>query len=223
MRMLRVLALTLLLATAPAAASATTAAQVVERATTAVAEFLDVLPPEDVTRIYVQNAYAVLIMPDVIKGGFVVGAEHGFGVLLVRDPDSGTFGPPAFFEAFGGSVGFQAGGKTSDVIVTLMNPKTVDAMLDGDVRLGAEASLAVLRAGGSFGAGTTTAMGEDLYVFERSQGFFGGASLSGAGIRPQHLHNDDYWGARTAPADVVHDFDRTDPRSAELRELLLAF
>jgi hypothetical protein len=45
----------------------------------------------------------------------------------------------------------------------------------------------------------------------------------GAGIRPQHVHNDDYWGDRTNPADVVRDFERVDPRSAELRGLLLEF
>ena len=223
MRILRVLAFALALTGIAPAAQATTATQVVEGATRAVADFLDALPPEDVTRIYVQNAYAVLVMPDVIKGGFVLGAEHGFGVLLVRDPESGGFGPPAFFEAFGGSLGLQAGGKSSDVLVTLMNERAVEAMLDGDIRMGGELSLAVLRVGGSFGAGTTTAFGEDLYLFERTRGFFGGASLSGASIRPQQVHNEDYWGGRTNADAVVRDFDRVDPRSAELRDLLTEF
>jgi len=223
MRTLRVVALALGLALVASHAVATTARQVVERATDAVADFLDHVPADDVTRIYVQNAYGVLVMPGLVKGGFVVGAEHGFGVLLVRDPQSGAFGPPAFFEAFGGSIGFQAGGKSSDVLVTIMNPRAVDAMLDGDIQLGGQFSLAVLRAGGAFGAATTTALGEDLYVFERPTGLFGGASLSGAGIRPQHIHNDDYWGGTTDPEDVVRDFDRSDPRSARLRDLLLQF
>jgi lipid-binding SYLF domain-containing protein len=144
-------------------------------------------------------------------------------VLLVRDPESGDFGPPAFFETFGGSIGLQAGGKSSDVLMTIMNPDAVAAMLDGDIQLGGQFSLAVLRVGGTFGAATTTAFGEDLYLFERTTGFFGGASLSGAGIRPQHVHNDDYWGGTTDPEDVVRDFDRADPRSAELRRLLMAF
>jgi lipid-binding SYLF domain-containing protein len=204
-------------------AAATTATQVVQRATDAVGDFLANLPPDDVTRTYVQNAYGVLVMPDTVKGGFVVGAEHGFGVLLVRDPESGAFGPPAFFEAFGGSIGLQAGGKSSDVLVTIMNPKAVDAILDGDFQLGGQFSLAVLRVGGTFGAATTTALGEDLYVFERPTGLFGGASLSGAGIRQQRVHQDDYWGGSTEPEAVVRDFDRTDPRSAELRALLLEF
>jgi len=223
MRMLRAAALALCLALVAPAAETTTATQVVQRADDALEDFLDRLPPEDVTRIYVQNAYGVLVMPGVISGGFVVGAQHGFALLFVRDTESGRFGPPAFYEIFGGSIGLQAGGKTSDAIVTIMNPEALDSLLDGGMKLGAEFSLAALRVGGSFGAATTTAFGEDLYVFERTAGFFGGLSLSGARIQPQHLHNDDYWGGRTDAADIVRDFDRRDPRSAELRELLLQF
>jgi len=223
MRKLRVFALALALALVAFEAAATTTRQVIERATDTAAAFLEVLPADDVTRIYVQNAYAVLVMPDVVKGGFVLGAEHGFGVLMVRDPQSGTFGPPAFFESFGGSIGLQAGGKSSDVLVTLMNPRAVDAVLDGGVQLGGQLSMAVLRAGGTFGAATTTALGDDMYLFELPTGFFGGASLSGAGLRPQQIHNEDYYGRPAAPADVVRDFDRVDPRSAELRRLLLEF
>ena len=223
MRTLRVLAVTVALVLTASTAAATTARQIVERATDAVADFLDRLPADDVTRVYVQNAYGVLVMPGVVKGGFVLGAEHGFGVLLVRDPESGAFGPPAFFELFGGSIGLQAGGKSSDVLVTVMNPRAVDAMLDGDIQLGGAFSLAVMRAGGTFGAATTTALGEDLYLFERPTGFFGGASVSGAGIRPQPIHNRDYWGDEVPAAQIVRDFDRPDPRSTELRARLGEF
>ncbi len=223
MRTLRVLAVALCLALVAPAAHATTAREVVEGATEAVATFLRDLPENDVTRIYVQNAYGVLVMPDLIKGGFVLGAQHGFAVLLVRDTETGAFGPPAFFEVFGGSIGFQAGGKASDVLATVMNPEAVDALIDGDFQFGGQFSLAVLRAGGAFGAATTTALGDDLYVFERPRGFFGGASLDGAGIRPQQLHHDDYWGSGVGATDVVRDFDRPDPRSAELRNLLTEF
>jgi lipid-binding SYLF domain-containing protein len=223
MRTLRVLAVTVALVLTASTAAATTARQIVERATDAVADFLDHLPADDVTRVYVQNAYGVLVMPGVVKGGFVLGAEHGFGVLLVRDPDSGAFGPPAFFELFGGSIGLQAGGKSSDVLVTVMNPRAVDAMLDGDIQLGGAFSLAVMRAGGTFGAATTTALGEDLYLFERPTGFFGGASVSGAGIRPQPIHNRDYWGDEVTAAEIVRDFDRPDPRSTGLRARLAEF
>jgi lipid-binding SYLF domain-containing protein len=223
MRKLRVIALALAFALVAVEAAARTARQVIERATDTATAFLDVLPPDDVTRIYVQNAYAVLVMPDVVKGGFVLGAEHGFGVLMVRDPESGEFGPPAFFESFGGSIGLQAGGKSSDALVTIMNPRAVDAILDGGVQFGGQFSMAVLRGGGTFGAATTTARADDMYLFELPTGFFGGASLSGAGLRPQQVHNEDYYGGPTEPVDVVRDFDRVDPRSTELRRLLLEF
>lgn len=214
--------LVLLFAAAPASAD-TRAEEVVTRATFAVDSFLDNLPADDVTRVYVQNAYGVLVFPGLIKGGFFVGAEHGVGVLLVRDTTTGRFGPPTFFEAFGGSFGLQFGGKSSDVLVTIMNPRALEKVLDGDMHLGAELSMAVIRVGGTFGAGTSTAFGEDLYVFERTSGLFGGASLSGSGVLPQQALNDSYWGQGNTPSLMARRFDVTDGRSAELRSALLRF
>lgn len=224
MRMLHALALATALALAvPTGARATTADEVVARATFAVDNFLAVLPPDDVTRIYVQNAFGVMIFPGLIKGGFVIGAEHGLGVLLVRDTTTGAFGPPTFFEAFGGSFGLQIGAKSSDVIVTIMNERALERVLDGDMQLGGELSLAVMRVGGTFGAATTTAFGEDLYIFERTAGLFGGASLSGAGLIPQATLNESYWGTGSTPRNVARGTPMPDDRSVDLRDALLRF
>ncbi len=212
-----------LLAVAPQPARALTGEEVVSRAEFALDGFLDVLAADDVTRVYVQNAYAVIVIPDLIKASFVVGAEHGVGVVMVRDTASGRFGPPAFMELYGGSFGLQGGAKSSDVIMTVMNPKAVEAVLDGDMKLGADLSLAVMRAGGAFGAATTTALGEDLYVFERTAGLFGGASLAGGGILPQRALNHAYWGAGTTPQSITSSFDLVDARTAALQSTLLKF
>ena len=224
MRLLHALVLAFaLMTTAPSPAAAATAAQVVTQAEFALDNFLAALPEDDVTRIYVQNAYAVVVVPNFIKGGFVLGAEHGLGVLLVRDTDTGRFGPPTFVEIFGGSIGLQAGGKSSDLILTVMNRRATEALLDGDVRIGAELSAAFIRVGGAFGAATTTAMGEDLYIFERTAGLFGGASLGGSGIVPQRRLNRDFWGEGTTPAAIVRRFGLDDARTSELQATLLRF
>jgi lipid-binding SYLF domain-containing protein len=204
-------------------AAATTAHEVVARAGIAVEAFLDDIAPDDPIRAYVQNAFAVIVMPDVLRGGFFLGAEHGFGVMLVRDTVSGRFGPPAFVELFSGSLGVQIGGQTSDAIVTVMNPEAVDRLLRGDVKLGADMGVAVARLGRTVGASTTGNFSEDLYVFQRSVGLFGGAAFSGGGVVPQGVMNRDYWGADVVPAQLVRDFDRVDTRTAGLRELLTRF
>jgi lipid-binding SYLF domain-containing protein len=212
-----------LLTAAPQPARALTGDEVVTRAEFALESFLGALGADDVTRVYVQNAYAVIVIPDLIKGGFVLGAEHGVGVVMVRDTVSGRFGPPAFMEIYGGSLGLQAGAKSSHVIMTVMNPKAVEAVLDGDMKLGAEFSMAVMRVGGTFGAATTTAFGEDIYVFERTAGLFGGASIAGGGLVPQRQLNNAYWGAGTTPHSIAKSFHLVDARTADLQSTLLRF
>ncbi len=224
MRLARAFAvLAALILAAPAPAEAASAEEVVTRAGFTVDNFLADLPPDDVTRVIMQNAYGVLIVPGLIKAGFVLGAEHGLGVLLVRDTQSGRFGPPTFFEIFGGSVGFQIGAKSSDTIWAIMNPKALNTVLNGDMNLGGEFSLAVLQVGGTYGAGTTTALGEDIYVFERPKGLFGGASLEGSGVLPNNNFNESYWGSGSTPESIARQFNRVDARSSGLREALLLF
>ncbi len=210
-------------ATATSPAVVSSAEEIVTRADFALDSFLGALAPDDVTRLYVQNAYGVLVVPALIKGGFILGAEHGRGVLLVRDTFTGQFGPPTFFELIGGSIGLQAGGKSSDVLITVMNPQALERLLDGDVQIGGELSMAMIVVGGTFGAATTSAFGEDLYVFERTQGFFGGASIGGGSVRPLENLNASYWGDGTTTRAVAHQFDRVDARSANLRATLSRF
>jgi SH3 domain-containing YSC84-like protein 1 len=217
-----VLALTLVLA-APGIARAVSADEVVSRSEFVVDNFLARLAPDDAMRVYVQNAYGVVIVPGLLQGGFFVGAEHGYGVMLVRDPMTGQFGPPTFIEVFAGSLGIQFGGKTADVIMTVMNETAVERLLSGDVKLGADASIAVARLGAGIGAGVTSGFGEDIYLFEQAAGLFGGAALSGGGIVPQRVMNEHYWGVSAAPAQVARNFQTQDGRSADLRTKLTMF
>ena len=207
----------------PSLGLASTAKEVLSRATFAVDEFLHHLEPADPMRVYVQNAFAVIVVPGMVRGGFILGFEHGFGAMMMRDTVSGSFGPPAFVELFSGSLGLQAGGQMGDAILTVMNPEAADRLLAGDVRLGADAGLTVARAGVSLGAATTGNFSEDVYVFQRTSGLFGGFALNGGGVVPQETMNRDYWGPNVVPAQVVRNFDSFDDRSEELRSKLTRF
>lgn len=204
------------------AASPSEADLVVKRAQLALEDFL-VDKHADEIRVYVQNAFAVLIIPDMLKAGFVLGAEYGNGVLLVRDTTTGQFGPPAFYRLFGGSIGLQAGGKTSGVMFTIMNEAAVKTLLAGSLKLGAEAEIALATVGAGIGTATTPNFGEDIYVFERSQGLFAGFSFDGSGVISRKSYDEAYYGRPVAPATVVRDFASHDPKSLELRETLLRF
>lgn len=173
--------------------------------------------------VYVQNAYAVLVVPDMLQGGLIIGAEHGIGVLLARDRVTGAWGEPAFYELYGGSLGLQIGGKSSDVLFTLMNPEAVDKLLTSSFKLGADASMAVGRIGAGVGAGTTIRFGEDIYVFARSRGLYGGLALDGGVVMELAAWNESFYGRGVTAAQILRGELDANPGTADLRAVLARF
>ncbi len=204
-RVVAVLLWALIAVVGPAAEAKSDGQQrVVERARLALDAFLDD-PTFGDMRVYVQNAYAVLIVPELLKGGFLFGAEYGIGVLLVRDPQTGAWGQPAFYSLYAGSVGLQIGGQSSDVVFTIMNQGAIDKLLDHGVKLGADVGVAAGRLGASIGAATTTHFGEDIYVFAKSKGLFGGFWVDGTYVRANHDWNQAFYGRPVDPRQVVRE------------------
>ena len=173
--------------------------------------------------IYVQNAYAVLVVPDMLQVGLIIGAEHGVGVLLARNRTTGAWGDPAFYEVYGGSLGLQIGGKSSDVILTLMNAQAVDKLLTSSFKLGADASMAVGRIGAGVGAGTTIRFGEDIYVFARSRGLYGGLALDGSAVVEKTDWNTAYYGAGVTARQILRGELPPRPGAAGLKTALSRF
>ena len=204
-RLTVVLVLTLAI-TLPRVAAAESSAQdrVVERARIALDSFLDDSNFEEM-RAYVQNAYAVLVFPEMVKGGFFFGAEHGIGVLLVRDPQSGAWGQPAFCELYGGSFGLQFGIQSADVVFTVMNELAVQRIVSSDLKLklGADAGLAAGSIGATVGAATTTAFGDDVYMFAKGKGLYGGMTVDGSVIAPKDEWNRLYYGRDVAVEELL--------------------
>lgn len=207
----------------PTAAWADDQQLVVDKARIVVESFLND-PDFAKMRVYVQNAYAVLIVPDLLKGGFFIGVEHGTGVLLARDPQSGTWSEPAFYDIWGGSFGLQFGGQTSDAIFTLMNPGAVQKLLSSRFQLGADASVAVGELGAGVGAGTTVQFGEDVYAFARNMGLYGGLALDGTYAMPRDTWNQAFYGQPLTAEQIV--IKRTAPEvlgTQSLRKSLSRF
>jgi lipid-binding SYLF domain-containing protein len=189
---------------APAEAKTDGQQRVVERARLTLDSFLDD-PQFEYMRVYVQNAYAVLIVPEVLKAGFFLGGEYGVGILLVRDPRSGSWGQPAFYSLYGGSLGVQFGGSMSDRVFTIMNEGAVDKLIEHKVQFGGDMGIALGRIGAGVGAGTTTQFGEDVYVFSKSKGLFGGVALDGTVVAPKHDWNEAYYGRAVDPMQIVRE------------------
>lgn len=158
-------------------------------------------------RVYVQNAYAIVVVPDLLKGGFLAGAERGTAVMLIRHPETGNWGQPAFYDLYGGSLGLQFGVRSSDVVLTVMNEAAVKKIVGSGVKLGADASVAAGRIGATVGAATTTHFGEDLYVFAKNQGLFGGFAIDGTYVGAKDDWNAAYYGRPVKPWEVLSDFN----------------
>jgi lipid-binding SYLF domain-containing protein len=149
------------------------------------------------------RAEGVAIFPDMIKGGFILGVNYGKGVLLVRRPDR-TWSPPVMVTMGGGSLGFQAGVQSADIVLVFATPRSLNGILNGQkVTLGADASVALGPVGRQANAGTDARLGAEIYSYARSRGLFLGVSINGADLSVDANANSLLYGRfGVTPADV---------------------
>ncbi len=166
---------------------------------------------------YVARARGLLIIPQLVKGGFIVGAEAGSGVLMVRGGD-GTWSAPAFYTLAAGSIGLQIGGQVSEVVFTVMNQGAVEALLRSEIKLGGDLSVTVGPFGKGLEASTTTNLGADVFAFSKNVGLFGGGALEGAKLFARKKLNEAYYGPGATPRGIVIERNFFNPQSEKLRK-----
>ena len=167
-----------------------------------------------------RRARGVLIVPDLVKGGFFLGAQYGTGVLLARDPASGRWSGPAFYSIAAGSIGLQIGLQDAEAIYVIMSDGGLSAVINDSFKAGAGASVAVTVLGAGAEANTTTNAGADIFAFSHAVGLFGGAALDGAGILPRHSWNAAYYGGTPKPEDILYRRSVDSHQADRLRDLL---
>ena len=165
------------------------------------------------------NARGVIIVPNLIKGGFIIGGEGGSGVLLGRLPN-GEWSSPAFVTLGAASIGLQIGGTISEVVFTIMTEEGLNAVLVNKVKLGADAAVAVGPVGLNVEAATTTAVGADIYSYAKSQGLFGGGAFEGAVVTQRESWNELYYGSDLVPRRILTDPTLASPGADALRAAL---
>ena len=176
-------------------------------------------PEELPFKAYLEKARGVLIIPELVKGGLILGAEGGTGVLLVRGND-GEWSSPAFYTLAAGSIGLQIGGQVAEVVFTLMSDQAVAALLADEFKLGADLSVAVGPKGAGLEASTGTNLSADIYAFSKAAGLFGGGSLEGAKIFEREALNAEYYGGQPVSREIVIDRRFSNPHDQRLREAL---
>ena len=165
------------------------------------------------------KAKGVLIVPELVQGGFIIGAAGGRGVLMSRGgPASWSY--PAFYGMGSGSVGFQVGGKVSEIIFLILTEKGLHAIIDHKFKFGAEAGVTMVAVGAGFEGGSTAAMGTDIVAFANSNGLFAGASLEGSYIDADNDWNSLYYGQGATGKAIVVDHRFTNPGAEPIRHYL---
>ncbi|TZF80821.1 lipid-binding SYLF domain-containing protein, partial [Cognatilysobacter lacus] len=125
------------------------------------------------------EARAIVVVPDTLKIGLVFGGRRGHGVMAVKNPD-GTWSQPAFVKLTGGSVGLQAGVQSSDVVLVFRGERGVDSIVNGKVTLGADAAVAAGPVGRSAATATDGQLKAEIWSWSRARGLFAGIALDGA-------------------------------------------
>ena len=123
----------------------------------------------------------ILIIPSLVKGGFIIGGSNGSGVLFARDDVHGWKGP-CFVNLTSLSAGLQIGVENSEVVLVIMNKRALKMLVEKRVSFGAGVSVAVGPVGGGIAAETTLNFDSDTYVFSRSKGLFAGGAINGSAI-----------------------------------------
>jgi lipid-binding SYLF domain-containing protein len=147
----------------------------------------------------------VAIIPGIIKAGFVIGGRHGRGVVLVRCPDGG-WSNPIFVTLTGGSIGWQAGAQSTDLVLVFKTQRGVERILKnrGKLTLGADVSVAAGPVGREAAAATDAQLRAEIYSYSRSRGLFAGASFEGDALLIDRGGNECFYGRRgVSPADII--------------------
>ena len=152
--------------------------QKMDDATSILRQFVDI-PENAIPSVLLRQAYGIAVIPSVYKIGFLLAVRHGNGVMAVRT-DSGGWSNPVFISLTGGSIGFQAGANSTDIILVFKTRRSVERIADGDFTLGADASVAAGPVGRSAGAATNLTFSAEVYSYSRSRGLFAGVAIDGA-------------------------------------------
>ena len=160
-------------------------------------------PDKGIPQDLLGKAECIVIVPDLKKGAFIVGAKYGKGFMSCRKASGVGWSAPGSIRVEGGSVGFQIGGSETDVILLVMNKSGAKKLLSSKFTIGADASAAAGPVGRTSEAETDAQLHAEILTYSRSRGLFAGVSLEGATLRQDDEWNKDLYGTTLSNNDIV--------------------
>lgn len=158
-------------------------------------------PDSSIPKDLLRDAKAIVVVPTVVNAGLVVAARHGEGVVSVRQPD-GSWSFPSFVDLTGGSVGFQAGVSSTDVILVFTTERGVEGIVHGKFTLGGSIAVAAGPVGRNAHASTDAQLKAEIYSYSRSRGLFAGVALDGTAITIDYDANAAVYGPGITPRRI---------------------
>ena len=201
-------------ATPALAADAVEQQQLVDKAKLTVEAFISDPSVGPATRELKDEAKALFIVPQFLRGAFVFGGAGGSGVLIVRDEKTKQWSEPAFYTIGSASFGLQVGGDVSELVFVVRNQKGLEEFYRTDFKLGVDVSMAVGPVGGGGSAKGITA---DLVTYARKRGVFAGIAVDGSVIAVSDDSNAAYYGKAVRPTDIIVKQTVNNPKSSDLR------
>jgi lipid-binding SYLF domain-containing protein len=196
--------------------------EVAKRLNDAAIVFSEVMdaPDKGIPQDLLAKAHCIVIVPDLKSAAFVVGGKYGKGYLSCRSQGGSGWSAPATVRIEGGSVGFQIGASSTDLIMLVMSERGADKLLASKFTLGAEGSVAAGPVGRTATAQTDAQMRAEILSWSRTQGLFAGVALQGATLREDLEDNAVLYGKELENRTIVTTGVRAPAAAAKLLALL---
>lgn len=163
------------------------------------------MPDGGIPKDLLRKCRGLAIFPGVIEVSVILGMSYGNGLVIRRDESTGKWSKPAFFRIRGGSVGAQVGAQSIDLILLVMSEEGVQALLEDQFTLGADAAVAAGPVGREASAETNLGLQAGILSYSRTKGLFAGIAITGASLQPDTPANDAYHGAGITVQDVFYE------------------
>jgi lipid-binding SYLF domain-containing protein len=171
---------------------------------------------------FLRKAKAVVICPNIFRAGFIIGGEGG-GCVMVSRAAGGSWSDPAFYGLGSGSFGLQAGVQNAQVLMLIMTDGGLNALLNSQFKFGADAGLTVATLGAGVNGSMSTALDADILTISKTQGLYGGISLSGSVLSNDSGAEQAYYGNVSDAREIVVDMHGQNAGANPLRAMLTRF
>jgi lipid-binding SYLF domain-containing protein len=182
------------------------------------------IPEGGIPDSLLRDAAGIAIFPGLLKAGFILGARYGEGVLLVRNQDR-TWSNPVFYRLMGGSIGWQIGAQSTDIILVFRTIRSMDAITGGKFTLGADASVAAGPVGRHAEASTDVLLRAEILSYSRTRGLFAGVSLEGAAVQVDYGSTETFYNMPSVmPVQIFNGREiQVPPIAEQLKQTLLRY